>query len=53
MIVTTEKDAINLERFSELLAPIFVVPVRMELHHAEAAVESLLATISPRSTAAP
>ena len=51
--VTTEKDAINLERFSELLAPIFVVPVRMELHHAEAAVESLLATISPRSTAAP
>jgi len=51
--VTTEKDAINLEAFSERLAPIFVVPVRMELYHAEAAVESLLATISPPSAAAP
>jgi len=51
--VTTEKDAINLEDFSERLAPIFVVPVRMDLHHAETVVESLLATISPPSAAAP
>ena len=43
--VTTEKDAINLEAFIERLAPVFVVPVRMEMHDSEGAIESLLATI--------
>ncbi len=43
--VTTEKDAINLEAFIETLAPVFVVPVRMEMHDPEGAIESLLATI--------
>lgn len=44
--VTTEKDAINLEQLIERLAPVFVVQVRMELHDAEGAMETLLKKIS-------
>jgi tetraacyldisaccharide 4'-kinase len=43
---TTEKDAINLEAFAERLAPLHVVSVRMELHDAEGAVETLLKKIN-------
>jgi len=44
--VTTEKDAINLEAFAERLAPLHVVAVRMELHDAEEAMETLLEKIN-------
>ncbi|HZR27850.1 MAG TPA: tetraacyldisaccharide 4'-kinase [Terriglobales bacterium] len=43
--VTTEKDAINLEAFIERLAPVFVVPLRMEMHDSQGVIESLLASI--------
>jgi tetraacyldisaccharide 4'-kinase len=51
--VTTEKDAINLGAFAERLAPVFPVPVRMELQDADSAVESLLTTIATRPQATP
>jgi tetraacyldisaccharide 4'-kinase len=51
--VTTEKDAINLGKCLEKLAPVFVISVRMELQDAGAAVESLLQAISRRGAAAP
>jgi tetraacyldisaccharide 4'-kinase len=51
--VTTEKDAVNLEHWFEKLAPVSVISVRMELHDAEAALESLLQTISKRHAAVP
>jgi tetraacyldisaccharide 4'-kinase len=51
--VTTEKDAINLEQWLEKLAPVFVISVRMQLDDADAAVESLLHTISARREPAP
>jgi tetraacyldisaccharide 4'-kinase len=50
--VTTEKDAINLEHWFEKLAPVFVISVRMELHDAEAAVESVLQAVAKRRTPA-
>lgn len=49
--VTTEKDAINLEQLIERLAPVFVVQVRMELHDAEGAMETLLKKISAEQQA--
>lgn len=49
--VTTEKDAINLGMFAEQLAPLFTIPVRMELQDAEPAIESLLTTIAARPQA--
>ena len=44
--VTTEKDAVNLGGLLSALEPLAVVPVRMELEDAPAAVEAVLARIS-------
>lgn len=50
--VTTEKDAINLGGLFSALQPLAVVPVRMELLEADAALDSMLATIAERRGAA-
>jgi tetraacyldisaccharide 4'-kinase len=44
--VTTEKDAINLQSHADELAPLHVVPVRMELQNAEPAMSAMLARIA-------
>ncbi len=50
--VTTEKDAINLAGFLSALEPISVVPVKMELVDAAAALDTVLRTIAERKTGA-
>jgi tetraacyldisaccharide 4'-kinase len=47
--VTTEKDAINLESRLAALSPLRVIPVRMELDSADAALSTLLAAIAARN----
>lgn len=46
--VTTEKDAVNLGGYLGALQPLAVVPVRMQLDKADAAVEALLARLVER-----
>lgn len=46
--VTTEKDAINLGGLFSALAPMSVVPVRMDLLDAGRAIETMLATVEQR-----
>ncbi|MGH9503065.1 MAG: tetraacyldisaccharide 4'-kinase [Terriglobales bacterium] len=46
--VTTEKDAINLGGYLAALAPLAVVPVKMELSNAANAVDTMLAMIAER-----
>ncbi len=46
--VTTEKDAVNLGGLFSALNPLAVVPVRMELLDANAAVDAMLAAIAQR-----
>lgn len=46
--VTTEKDAVNLEGFYSALQPLAVVPVKMDLLDAKAAVDTMLRTIAER-----
>jgi len=46
--VTTEKDAVNLGANLHTLQPIHVVPVRMKLEDADAALDAMLATIAER-----
>jgi tetraacyldisaccharide 4'-kinase len=43
--VTTEKDAVNLGGYMDALAPLAVVPVKMELVDADNAVDTMLRTI--------
>jgi len=47
--VTTEKDAINLQSHAAELAPLHVVPVRMQLQNAESAIRAMLARIAARN----
>jgi len=44
--VTTEKDAVNLGAHLQALQPLHVVPVLMQLENAEAALDTMLATIA-------
>jgi tetraacyldisaccharide 4'-kinase len=46
--VTTEKDAVNLGGFLDALAPLAVVPVKMELEDADNAVDTMLRSIEER-----
>jgi len=46
--VTTEKDAVNLGPYLAALAPLAVVPVRMELMNAASAVDTMLQKIEER-----
>lgn len=46
--VTTEKDAVNLGPLLDKLQPLAVVPVKMTLENAEAALDHMLAVISQR-----
>ena len=46
--VTTEKDAVNLREFLNVLQPIAVVPVKMELVDAANAVDTMLRRIEER-----
>jgi tetraacyldisaccharide 4'-kinase len=46
--VTTEKDAVNLGGFLDALAPLAVVPVKMQLADADNAVDTMLRTIAER-----
>jgi tetraacyldisaccharide 4'-kinase len=46
--VTTEKDAVNLGGYMDALAPLAVVPVKMELADAANAVDTMLRTIAER-----
>ncbi len=46
--VTTEKDAINLEGFYSALQPLTVVPVKMDLLEASAALDAMLRIIAER-----
>jgi tetraacyldisaccharide 4'-kinase len=46
--VTTEKDAVNLGGFLDLLAPLAVVPVTMELADAANAIDTMLRVIAER-----
>jgi tetraacyldisaccharide 4'-kinase len=46
--VTTEKDAINLGGLAASLQPLAVVPVKMELKDADAAIDAMLAIIAER-----
>ncbi len=46
--VTTEKDAVNLGRYLAALAPLAVVPVKMELADAANAVDTMLRVIEDR-----
>ena len=50
--VTTEKDAVNLGGYLSALAPLSVVPVKMELDDAANAVDTMLATIADRKRGA-
>jgi tetraacyldisaccharide 4'-kinase len=44
--VTTEKDAVNLGAHLQAMQPVHVVPVRMNLDDADAALDAMLATIA-------
>jgi tetraacyldisaccharide 4'-kinase len=46
--VTTEKDAVNLGQFLSALAPLAIVPVKMELQDAANAVDTILHKIAER-----
>jgi tetraacyldisaccharide 4'-kinase len=46
--VTTEKDAVNLGGFLDALAPLVVIPVKMELSDAANAVDTMLRVIEER-----
>ena len=46
--VTTEKDVTNLGALGEQLAPLHVVPVRMQLENADAAIDALLAKLQSK-----
>ena len=46
--VTTEKDAVNLGGYLDTLAPLAVVPVKMELADADNAVDTMLRVIAER-----
>jgi tetraacyldisaccharide 4'-kinase len=46
--VTTEKDAVNLGGYLDALAPLAVIPVRMDLAEADNAVDTMLRTIEER-----
>jgi tetraacyldisaccharide 4'-kinase len=46
--VTTEKDAVNLGGYLDALAPLAVVPVKMELGDADRAVDTMLRVIKER-----
>jgi tetraacyldisaccharide 4'-kinase len=46
--VTTEKDAVNLSGYLDTLAPMAVVPVKMELVDAANAVDTMLHVIEER-----
>jgi tetraacyldisaccharide 4'-kinase len=46
--VTTEKDAVNLGGFLDALAPLAVVPVKMDLADADNAVDTMLRVIEER-----
>ena len=46
--VTTEKDAVNLGGYLSSLAPLAVVPVKMELENADDAVDTMLRVIEER-----
>jgi tetraacyldisaccharide 4'-kinase len=46
--VTTEKDAVNLDKHLEALQPIHVVPVSMQLHNSTAVIAFILATVGER-----
>ena len=48
IILTTEKDAINLGAYLQEIQPIYVVPVKMELLDAEQCMQSMLARIEQR-----
>jgi tetraacyldisaccharide 4'-kinase len=49
--VTTEKDAVNLGPYFSALEPLAVVPVKMQLENAEAAVNEMLRVITERRAA--
>ena len=51
--ITTEKDAINLGRLAVQLQPLAVVPVKMELVEAGAALDGMLSTIAQRHAGDP
>lgn len=46
--VTTEKDAINLETFAAQLQPLAIIPVRMQLENADAAIDDMLRIVDER-----
>lgn len=46
--LTTEKDAVNLGRYFDTLAPLAVIPVKMELSDAASALNAMLRTIDER-----
>src|SRR5205085_9765497 len=46
--VTTEKDAINLGPLAQHLEPLAIVPVRMQLEGADAALEAMLRVVAER-----
>jgi tetraacyldisaccharide 4'-kinase len=46
--ITTEKDAVNLGPHLPALDPLHIVPVRMELENANAAIDALLARVGKR-----
>jgi tetraacyldisaccharide 4'-kinase len=46
--VTTEKDAVNLGRYFEALAPLAVIPVKMELADTDNALDAMLQVIEER-----
>ena len=50
--VTTEKDAINLDGFFSALAPLSVVPVKMDLEDAPNAVDTMLRVLDERKNRA-
>jgi tetraacyldisaccharide 4'-kinase len=48
-LVTTEKDAINLQSHLAELAPLHVIPVRMQLQNADSAMSAMLTRIAARN----
>lgn len=50
--VTTEKDAVNLGPYFSAMAPIYVVPVRMEIDNAATVIDALFARIAAKPPAA-
>jgi tetraacyldisaccharide 4'-kinase len=48
--ITTEKDAVRLHEFHNALEPLVALPLKMELHHADRCIDSMLEVVKQRQS---